>query len=179
MNTTLVIDQTKKWVKNMVIGLNFCPFANQEYKNDTIRYQVSDTIDLSVAMMQLFDECTFLDDNESISTTLIIFKDGFKEFDEFLFLVNLCEQLLRKQKYEGIYQIATFHPDYVFEGEDPNDPSNYTNRSPYPMLHLLREEQLEEVIEKFPDTETIPEKNIELTRKLGIEKIKALRAACF
>lgn len=179
MNTTLVIDQTKKWVKNMVIGLNFCPFANQEYKNDTIRYQVSDTIDLSVAMMQLFDECTFLDDNESISTTLIIFKDGFKEFDEFLFLVNLCEQLLRKQKYEGIYQIATFHPDYVFEGEDPNDPSNYTNRSPYPMLHLLREEQLEEAIEKFPDTETIPEKNIELTRKLGIEKIKALRAACF
>lgn len=179
METTLVIDQTKKWIKSMVIGLNFCPFANQEYKNDTIRYQVSDTKDLSVAMMQLFDECTFLDQNETTSTTLIIFKDGFKEFDEFLFLVNLCEQLLRKQKYEGIYQIATFHPDYVFEGEAPDDPSNYTNRSPYPMLHLLREDQLEEAIEKFPDTETIPERNIELTKKMGIEKIKALRAACF
>lgn len=179
METNIYIEQTKKWVKSMVIGLNFCPFANQEYKNNTIRYQVSDTKDMSVAMMQLYDECVFLDENPSTSTTLIIFKDGFKDFEEFLFLINLCEQLLRKQKYEGIYQIATFHPDYIFEGEDEDAPTHYTNRSPYPMLHLLREEQLEEAIEKYPDTETIPEKNIEVTEQLGLEKIKALRAACF
>ncbi len=178
MDTTLIIDQTKRWIKEIVIGLNFCPFANQEYKNNTIRYQVSDTKDMSVAMMQLFEECTFLDNNNEISTTLIIFSEGFQDFDEYLFLVNLCEKLLRKQKYEGIYQIATFHPDYVFEGEDPEDPANYTNRSIYPMLHILREEQLENAIDRFPDTESIPEKNIEVARNSGIEKMKALRAAC-
>lgn len=179
MDTTLIIDRTKKWVKEIVIGLNFCPFANKEFKNNTIRYQISDTKDLSVAMMQLYDECVFLDEHENISTTLIVFSDGFKDFDEYLFLVNLCEQLLRKQKYEGTYQIATFHPDYVFEGEESDDAANFTNRSPYPMLHILREEQLEEAIDKYPDTETIPEKNIVLTRQMGTEKMKALLAACF
>lgn len=179
MDTTLIIDRTKQWVKDIVIGLNFCPFANKEYKSNTIRYQVSDTKDMSVAMMQLYDECVFLDEHTNTSTTLIIFSEGFKDFDEYLFLVNLCEQLLRKQKYEGIYQIATFHPDYIFEGEAPEDAANFTNRSPYPMLHILREEQLEEAIDKFPDTETIPEKNIAMARQIGTEKMKALLSACF
>lgn len=177
-DTSLIVSQTQKWVKNIVIGLNFCPFANQEYKNNTIRYQVSDTKDLSVAMMQMYEECLFLDENPSTATTLIIFSEGFKSFDEYLFLVDLCEQLLRKQKYEGIYQIATFHPDYVFEGEDKDDPSNFTNRSPYPMLHLLREDQLELAIDKFPDTELIPERNIKLSKEIGLEKMKSLLAAC-
>jgi hypothetical protein len=178
MENTLIIQQTKKWIKDVVIGLNFCPFANKEYKNDTIRYQVSSSKDMSEVMMQLFEECVFLDLNEETSTTLLILSEGFQDFEEYLFLVDLCEKLLRKQKYEGVYQIATFHPEYVFEGEDPLDPANFTNRSIYPMLHLLREEQLEDAIENFPDTELIPEKNIEVARKLGLEKLKALRAAC-
>ena len=178
MDNKLFIQQTKKWIKDVVIGLNFCPFANKEYKNDTIRYQVSSSKDMNEVMMQLFEECVFLDLNEETSTTLLILSEGFQDFEEYLFLVDLCEKLLRKQKYEGVYQIATFHPEYVFEGEDPLDPANFTNRSIYPMLHLLREEQLEDAIENFPDTELIPEKNIEVARKLGLEKLKALRAAC-
>jgi hypothetical protein len=178
MENTLIIQQTKKWIKDVVIGLNFCPFANKEYKNDTIRYQVSNSKDMSEVMMQLFEECVFLDLNEETSTTLLILSEGFQDFEEYLFLVDLCEKLLRKQKYEGVYQIATFHPEYVFDGEDPLAPANFTNRSIYPMLHLLREEQLEEAIENFPDTELIPEKNIEVARKLGLEKLQALRAAC-
>jgi hypothetical protein len=178
MENTLIIQQTKKWIKDVVIGLNFCPFANKEYKNNTIRYQVSNSKDMSEVMMQLFEECVFLDLNEETSTTLLILSEGFQDFEEYLFLVDLCEKLLRKQKYEGVYQIATFHPEYVFDGEDPLAPANFTNRSIYPMLHLLREEQLEEAIENFPDTELIPEKNIEVARKLGLEKLQALRAAC-
>ena len=178
MDNKLFIQQTKKWIKDVVIGLNFCPFANKEYKNDTIRYQVSSSKDMSEVMMQLFEECVFLDLNEETSTTLLILSEGFQDFEEYLFLVDLCEKLLRKQKYEGVYQIATFHPEYVFEGEDPLDPANFTNRSIYPMLHLLREEQLEDAIDNFPDTELIPEKNIEVARKLGLEKLQALRAAC-
>ena len=178
MDNKLIIQQTKKWIKDVVIGLNFCPFANKEYINDTIRYQVSSSKDMSEVMMQLFEECVFLDLNEETSTTLLILSEGFQDFEEYLFLVDLCEKLLRKQKYEGVYQIATFHPEYVFDGEDPLDPANFTNRSIYPMLHLLREEQLEDAIENFPDTELIPEKNIEVARKLGLEKLQALRAAC-
>jgi hypothetical protein len=142
MENSLIILQTKKWIKDVVIGLNFCPFANKVYINDTIRYQVSYSKDMSEVMMQLFEECVFLDLNEETSTTLLILSEGFQDFEEYLFLVDLCEKLLRKQKNEGVYQIATFHPEYVFEGEDPLDPANYTNRSLYPMLHLLREEQL-------------------------------------
>lgn len=178
MENTLIIQQTKKWIKDVVIGLNFCPFANKEYINDTIRYQISNSKDMSEVMMQLFEECVFLDLNEETSTTLIILSEGFQDFEEYLFLVDLCEKLLRKQKYEGVYQIATFHPEYVFDGEDPLDPANFTNRSIYPMLHILREEQLEDAIENFPDTESIPEKNIDVARKLGLEKLQALRAAC-
>jgi hypothetical protein len=178
MDNKLIIQQTKKWIKDVVIGLNFCPFANKEYINDTIRYQISNSKDMSEVMMQLFEECVFLDLNEETSTTLIILSEGFQDFEEYLFLVDLCEKLLRKQKYEGVYQIATFHPEYVFDGEDPLDPANFTNRSIYPMLHILREEQLEDAIENFPDTESIPEKNIDVARKLGLEKLQALRAAC-
>lgn len=179
MQDDQVILHTKKWVKNVVIGLNLCPFANKEYINNAIRYQVSDTLDLSEAMLDLIDELKYLDNNETISTTLLIFKEGLSDFDEYLYLVQLCEKLIKKEGYEGIYQIATFHPEYIFEGSNEEDASNFTNRSPYPMIHILREEQLEEAIEKFPDTETIPERNIELTRKLGINKMKQLLAACF
>lgn len=178
MENSLIVQHTKKWIKDVVIGLNFCPFANKEYKNDTIRYQVSNSKDMSEVLMQLIEECEFLDLNEETSTTLLILSEGFQDFDEYLFIVDLCEQLLLKQKYEGVYQIATFHPEFIFEGEDPDDPANYTNRSIYPMLHLLREEQLEDAIDNFPDTESIPDKNMEVARKLGLEKIKALRAAC-
>ncbi|MCO5232949.1 MAG: DUF1415 domain-containing protein [Chitinophagales bacterium] len=179
MKDELVIAHTKRWVKDVVIGLNLCPFANKEYKNNAIRYHVSDTMDLSDAMLDLIDECVYLDNNENISTTLLIFKEGFADFDEFLYLIHLSEKLLIKEKYEGIFQIASFHPEYIFNNSDFEDASNYTNRSPYPMIHILREDQLEEAIDNFPDTSTIPERNIELTRKLGIAKMKQLLAACF
>jgi len=178
MDQELVIAQTKRWIREIVIGLNFCPFANQEFKNDTIKYLVTETKDMSLAMQFLIRECVYLDQHEETATTLIIFSEGFRDFDEYLYLVNLCEKLIRKQRYEGIYQVASFHPDYTFEGEDPDDPANYTNRSIYPMLHILREEQLENALDKFPDPYTIPEKNIALARQKGLKQMQALRAAC-
>jgi len=178
MDQELVIAQTKRWIREIVIGLNFCPFANQEFKNDTIKYLVTETKDMSLAMQFLIRECVYLDQHEETATTLIIFSEGFRDFDEYLYLVNLCEKLIRKQRYEGIYQVASFHPDYTFEGEDPDDPANYTNRSIYPMLHILREEQLENALDKFPDPDAIPGKNIALARRKGLKQMQALRAAC-
>jgi hypothetical protein len=85
---------------------------------------------------------------------------------------------MHKQGYEGIYQLASFHPQYLFADSDENDPSNYTNRSPYPMLHILREASLEKVLESYPNPENIPERNIELTRSLGLETMQKLLAEC-
>jgi hypothetical protein len=99
----------------------------------------------------------------------------FADYNQFL---SVADNLLLQMKLEGIYQIASFHPDYQFEGTGPDDAENYTNRSPYPMLHLLREERLERAIVDFPDTGNIPVRNIELMNSLGGGKLRALLRAC-
>jgi len=87
--------------------------------------------------------------------------------------------LLKEQGYEGIYQLASFHPEYRFEGVELNDPANYTNRSPYPMIHILREASVEQALEKYPNPEKIPERNIQLIQGLGFGVMKELLAECY
>ena len=125
-------------------------------------------------MEAIFTECQRLDQDLNIETTLIIFPIYFKQFDDYLDFLGIAESLLIEQGYEGIYQLASFHPDYCFSGEAHEDPANYTNRSPYPMLHLIREESLERALKSHPNPEKIPERNITLTRKLGLEKLQAI-----
>jgi hypothetical protein len=115
-----------------------------------------------------------MDIEPATETTLLILPEGCTQFNDFLDLTAMAEQLLIDQGYEGVYQLASFHPDYCFAGEDENDPANYTNRSPYPMLHIIREASIEQALKTYPNPELIPERNIELTRKLGLEKIQAL-----
>lgn len=172
------IAQTKKWITEVVIGCNFCPFAAREVKLDRVRYEVTDTNDLAIALELLINECRRLDENPNIETTLLIFSQGFASFDDYLGLVSLAEQTLKHHRYEGVYQVASFHPFYCFDGEAEDDAANYTNRSPHPMLHLLREESIEKALEKYPDPDSIPERNIEFTRKKGEAYMKALRNAC-
>jgi len=162
----------------VVIGCNFCPFAAREVKQDRVRYEVTDTDDLAIALELMINECRRLDENPTIETTLLIFSKGFDSFDAYLDLVSLAEQTLKHHRYEGVYQVASFHPFYCFYGEDEDDAANYTNRSPYPMLHLLREESIEKALEKYPDPDSIPEHNIEFARKKGQAHMKALRDAC-
>jgi hypothetical protein len=178
MDTTeQVIRQTKKWVTDVVAGCNFCPFVSREIKQDTIHYQVEYAVDMASCLQAFLQECTRLDE-EKIATSLLIFPNGFPNFDDYLDLVALAEKLLKKEGYEGIYQVASFHPLYAFAGSPADDAANYTNRSVYPMLHLLREESIEQALLKYPDPEQIPERNIQFARKKGMAYMKMLRDSC-
>ena len=120
-----------------------------------------------------------LDFAKEIETTLLILPNGHQDFDDYLELVDYAERLLEQQGYEGIYQIATFHPFYCFHGSEKNDPANFTNRSPYPILQLLREESIEKALEKYPHPEKIPERNIQFAREKGITYMQALLNSAF
>ena len=173
-----IIHQTQNWVRSVIVGLNFCPFAKRELERQSIHYQVSDNADLEACLHELIDECQRLDKHPEIETTLLIFAKGHHAFDDYLHLVELANALLIQQGYEGKYQLASFHPDYCFEGENETDAANYTNRSPYPMLHLIREASLEKALDNYPDPESIPERNIALARSKGLVEMKAMREAC-
>ena len=173
-----VITQTKNWIKTMVIGCNFCPFANREFKNNSIHYQVAFGTTRTDAREALLKECKRLDKDKSIATTLIIFPNAFQEFDAYLLLVSFAEKLLQQKGYEGIYQLASFHPLYQFDKSSYEDPANYTNRSIYPMLHLLREDQVRKAIQYYGNADEIPERNIQFAREKGEVYMKMLRDSC-
>jgi uncharacterized protein len=177
-NDQQIIEQTKNWIQKVVIGLNFCPFANREFKNNSIRYQVENGTTRTDAREALLKECKRLDKDKSIATTLIIFPNAFQEFDVYLQHVALAEKLLQQKGYEGIYQLATFHPLYQFENSTPDDPANYTNRSIYPMLHLLREDHIRKAVQFYGNAEAIPEQNIQFAREKGEVYLKMLRDSC-
>ena len=179
LSDELVIAQTKKWITDVVVGCNFCPFAGKELKKDTIRYLVAAVKDLNACLQVFIKECSYLDDNLSTETTLIIFPGSFEQFDNFLDLVELTEKLLKKEGYEGIYQVASFHPRYIFADAPSADPANYTNRSVYPMLHILREKSIDKALKNYPDAEGIPNRNINFAREKGLDYMKMLRDACF
>jgi hypothetical protein len=173
------IDETKKWLGTVVIARNICPFAKRVFDENKIHFHVENSTDVETCLENLLDECARLDENENIETTLLIYSTAFVDFDEYLDFVEIAERLLEMEDYEGIYQIASFHPNYCFEGSTENDAANYTNRSPYPMLHLLREASLEKALENYPNPEEIPENNITLTRELGLQKMQQTLAACY
>ncbi len=174
MPNNLIVQQTKKWITDVVVGCNFCPFAAKEVKQDTIHYAVESSNDTTHCLERFLQECKRLDSYTSIETTLVIFSNAFEEFDEYLALVDLAEKVLIDYRYEGIYQVASFHPRYQFAGAHENDAANYTNRSLYPMLHLLREASIEAALEKYPDPESIPERNIRFAHEKGVEYMKRL-----
>ena len=164
-----VIKQTKQWLNDIIIELNFCPFAKKELVNNTIHYFVTTECQIDKALDLVIKQVEFLANNPSIETALVIFNQAFDDFEQYLDLLDFANQLLIDCGYEGQFQIASFHPEYCFEGEEPNDAANFTNRSPYPMLHLLREESLEKVLSLYPSPEEIPENNIALARNKGSE----------
>ena len=126
----------------------------------------------------LIIEAEHLDSQPDTETTLIIFSEAYTEFDDFLDMLAIAEDVLIEQGYEGVYQLASFHPDYCFADADSDDAANYTNRSPYPMLHLIREASIEQVLEHYPDPEQIPERNIRITRESGAAFWQKLLTSC-
>jgi len=175
----VVIDATQAWLKSIIIEYNICPFAKRELEKGSIRFSVNQDTEIEDCLLHLMVECDRLDTDQSIETTLLIYANTFTAFDDYLDFLEMADTLLIDQGYEGIYQLASFHPDYCFEGAEQDDPANYTNRSPYPMLHLLRESGIKRAVSTYPHPENIPQRNIELTRELGLTKMQALLAKCY
>ena len=172
----IIITQTKKWITDVVVGCNFCPFAAKELKRNTIHYKVLANATSITALEAVLALLRHLDDNDNIETSFLIMPGSFPLFDAYLDLVDLAEKLLAKENYEGIYQVASFHPQYIFAGSRDDDPSNYTNRSPYAMLHFLREDSVSKAVDSYPAINKVPERNIAFTREKGLRYMQQLLA---
>jgi uncharacterized protein len=167
---------TRAWVRTMVIGLNLCPFAKGAEDGGRVRYAATEATDRD-AVYQFFLaelERLVLADPKELETTLVIFPNHLQHFDDYLDFLEIAEDCIVEADLEGVVQVASFHPDYYFQDEDPADVSNYTNRAPHPVLHLLREDTLTLVLDTYPDAEEIPVRNVKLMREMGEAQIKAL-----
>jgi hypothetical protein len=176
MNHDQVIQDTRDWVVKAVIGLNLCPFAKAVHVNERIRYVVSDATEPETLLQDLARELLALNraDPDEVDTTLVIHPQVLTDFLDFNDFLGAADALVEELKLDGILQIADFHPDYQFDGSEPDDIANYTNRSPYPTLHILREDSIERAVEAMPDTASIYENNLETLDKLGREGWDAL-----
>ena len=177
MNQQHIITATQNWLTTFIIAYEICPFARQVHEQNQIRYRVLDFDTVELCLGALLEECHHLDAEPTTETTLLIFDGLCRDFDDFLDVTALAEQLLFDMGYEGVYQLASFHPDYCFTETETDDAANYTNRSPYPMLHIIREASIEQALKHYPEPELIPERNMALCRKLGAATIRALLTA--
>ncbi|MDB2438488.1 DUF1415 domain-containing protein [Hellea sp.] len=178
-NTQTIIAQTKIWLSSIVIAHNICPFAKREFDSGRIHYEVIETSETQRQLEQLIAQCAALDKDAARETSLLIFPSSLSDYGDYLDFLALATALLKTQDYEGIYQLASFHPDYQFAETPPDDASHYTNRSPYPMLHILREASVEAALKHYPNPEGIPERNIALMQEMGVEVMRGLLAACY
>jgi len=166
-----ILEATRHWLTRAVIGLNLCPFAKSVHVKNQIRYVVSEAAELEGVLTDLERELHTLAqaDAAEIDTTLLILPHALTDFADFNDATWFAERLVRQLRLEGTLQVASFHPDYQFEGTAPDDIENYTNRAPYPILHLLREASIERAVDAFPDAADIYERNQATMRRLGLE----------
>lgn len=167
---------TQRWVERAVIGLNLCPFAKGVQAKGQVHYAVSDADDALGLLADLQREVVALHalDPALRDTTLVIAPRAFEDFLDFNAFLDQADRMLRKMRLDGDYQIASFHPQFLFADAPPEDISHFTNRSPYPTLHVLREESMDRAVEAFPDAALIFEKNVETLRALGAAGWQAL-----
>jgi hypothetical protein len=173
-----VIAATRAWIERAVIGLNLCPFAKAVFSKDQIRYVVSDDTDPEDLLNTLCEELQFLAkaDPAEVDTTLIIHPQVLTDFLDYNDFLDLADAAVEDMGLEGVLQVASFHPQYQFEGTAPDDVSNASNRSPYPTLHLLREASVDRAVDAFPEAERIYETNIQTLEQLGAEGWAKLQA---
>ncbi|HCE2580612.1 TPA: DUF1415 domain-containing protein [Vibrio parahaemolyticus] len=171
-----ITQQVEQWLNDVVIGLNLCPFAAKPQRNKQIKIFVSEATQeealLEDILLQLIELSTI--EPEKLETTLVVVPNMLQDFWDYNFCIDWVEGLIKQQDWEGIFQVATFHPDYCFGGAAPEDDENLTNRSPYPSFHLIREESMEKVLKHYPDPESIPDTNIARVSALSEEERKKL-----
>lgn len=176
MSIQKIEQEVQQWLEDVVIGLNLCPFAAKPNRNKQIKIFVSEATTEEVLLEDVLQELMNLDSKtaEELETTLVAIPNMLQDFMDYNFFLDWVDALIKQQEWEGIYQIATFHPDYCFGGAEPEDDENLTNRSPYPVLHLIREESMEKVLKHYPNPEAIPDTNIARVEALTPEERRKL-----
>lgn len=169
-----VVQQTKNWLEKVVIALDLCPFAKFPYQQDLIRYSSTSSTQEGEVINLVYEELLFLVENEAdvIETSLIVLSEGWSDFLDYLDLVELAQEVLEELDLEGVIQIASFHPKYQFADLDQHDVRNYTNRSPYPMIHLLREDSVSKAVDSYLHINQVPIRNQAKLLELGLEYFK-------
>lgn len=167
-----ILNDVNQWLDKVVIGLNLCPFAARPYQQKQIRFTISQCETDACLLEELQNELNLLAETkaEKIETTLLIAPNMLQDFYDYNDFLDLVDALIEDSGWEGVFQVATFHPNYQFGGTQPEDAENLTNRAPYPILHLLREASLEKAIEHYPNPELIPEHNIDTVSNLTLEQ---------
>ncbi|WP_104046948.1 DUF1415 domain-containing protein [Vibrio jasicida] len=171
-----ITEQVDQWLNDVVIGLNLCPFAAKPQRNKQIKIFVSEASQEEALLEDILLQLIELSNTEpeKLETTLVVVPNMLQDFWDYNFFIDWVEGLIKQQDWEGIFQVATFHPDYCFGGAEPEDDENLTNRSPYPVFHLIREESMEKVLKHYPDPESIPDTNIARVSALSEEERKKL-----
>ena len=172
----VAIEDTQRWLMQAVVGLNLCPFAKAVVTKNLVRYRVCLSTEPADVLKLLSEELQHLSstDESLLDTTLLIAPHLLPDFYEFNAFLSDCEDVLLDMNLEGVLQIADFHPQYTFAGEDPQGMSHFTNRTPYPTLHLLRESSIDKAVAAYPDAALIYERNMALLEKMGREGWAAL-----
>jgi hypothetical protein len=167
---------TRRWLERAVIGLNLCPFAKAVVARDQVRFVLSDATTPQALLAELGEELALLRDTDAATTdtTLIVHPFVLQDFLDYNDFLDEADGLVEALDLEGVLQVASFHPAYQFAGSDPDDVGNYTNRAPYPTLHLLREDSVSRAVAAFPDPDVIVERNVETLQALGIDGWKKL-----
>ena len=165
------IAQTRRWLERAVIGLNLCPFAKAVYAKQQVRFVLSDASTPEALLAELGEELLLLRDTpaEQVDTTLLIHPQLLGDFLDYNDFLETADALVETLDLDGVLQVASFHPDYQFAGSTPDAVENFTNRAPYPTLHLLREDSVSRAVETFPDPEAIVERNVDTLRRLGVD----------
>jgi len=179
MDEDKIIGATRKWVETFVVGLNLCPFAKKELVTGGLHFSVSAAKSEAELLEDLQRELDLLVEDKNKTTTLLIHPNLLADFYDYNQFLDYADALLEDMELDGVYQVASFHPEYQFADTQILDAENYTNKSPYPMLHLLPENLVEEAIANYPDANTIPERNKKRICALGDEKLQNMREGCF
>ncbi|MDN3610150.1 DUF1415 domain-containing protein [Vibrio ostreicida] len=163
-----ITQHVDQWLDNVVIGLNLCPFAAKPRRKKQVKIYVSDAQKEEGLLEDLLTQLLELESKsaEELETTLVVVPNMLSDFYDYNLFIDWIEALIKRQGWEGVYQLATFHPQYCFGGAEPEDAENLTNRSPYPIFHLIREESMEKVLKHHPDPESIPDTNIKTVENL-------------
>ena len=171
--------KTRAWLADVVVGLNLCPFARPVVGSDALRIEVSQASDPEGIARALVNEIAVIQNasEADVATTLVVFPNALAEFEVYLEFLDNAELLLQEMNLRGVLQLASFHPDYQFAGEPIDATSHFTNRAPFPIIHILREAMVTRALEGFPNPEEIPKRNILTLEGLGHERIQAMLTA--